>query len=112
VLVDPLRYRYGGPSWVARAACRLVSRPDVIVVLDASPAVVRARKQEVTPSESLRQSLAYRRLAAETPGAHLVDAAVSSEQVLDAVMTILRREMQASASADCRVATGAGPHCK
>jgi thymidylate kinase len=95
VLVDPRRYRYGGPSWLARTACRLVPRPDVIVILDASTAIVRARKQEVTSSESRRQRAAYRRLAAETSGAHLVDAAAPSEQVLEAIMTILRRQMQA-----------------
>jgi thymidylate kinase len=94
VLVDPLRYRYGGPSWVARAACRIVPRPDLIVVLDAPPVVVQARKQEVTRSESERQSLAYRRLAAEVPGAHLVDAAVAPERLLETVTTIMRRQLQ------------------
>jgi len=107
VLVDPLRYRYAGPSWLARAACRLVPRPDVIVILDASPAVVRARKQEVTPEESRRQSLAYRRLAAETPGAHLVDATGPSEQVLASIMMILRRQMLTAAGS--RTAIEGGP---
>jgi thymidylate kinase len=95
VSVDPRRYRYGGAVWLVRVACRFVPRPDVIVVLDASPAVVRARKQEVSLGESRRQSLAYRRLAARTRGAHLVDASMPSEQVLEAVMVILRREIHA-----------------
>jgi thymidylate kinase len=98
LLADPLRYRYGGPSWGAWAACRLVPRPDVVVVLDAPPVVVRARKQEVTPAESERQSLAYRRLAAEVAGAHLVDATVAPKEVLEAVTTIVRRHMRATAS--------------
>jgi thymidylate kinase len=104
VLVDPLRYRYGGPSWVTRAACRLVPQPDVVVILDAPPVVVRARKQEVTPAESERQSLAYRRLATEVARAHLVDATVAPEEVLEAVTTIVRRHMRATA----RQAGGAG----
>ena len=104
VLVDPLRYRYGGPSWVARAACRIVPRPDLIVVLDAPPVVVQARKQEVTRSESERQSLAYRRLAAEVPGAHLVDAAVAPERLLETVMTIMRRQLE-DATARSQAAT-------
>jgi thymidylate kinase len=93
MLVDPVRYRYGGPPWLARAACQLVPRPNIIVVLDAPATVVRARKQEVTPAESERQSLAYRRLAAEVTGAHLVDATVAPEQVLEAVTTTVRRHM-------------------
>jgi thymidylate kinase len=95
VLVDPARYRLGGPSWVARAACRLVPRPDLIVVLDAPASVVRARKQEVSTAESQRQSLAYRRLAADVPGAHLVDATMTPEQVVDAVISIVRRHLDA-----------------
>ena len=95
IQADPLRYRYGGPSWLARAACRLVPRPDLIVVLDAPTSVVRARKQEVTTAESERQSLAYRRLAAEVTGAHLVDATMTPQQVVEAVISIVRRHLDA-----------------
>jgi thymidylate kinase len=91
LLVDPVRYRYGGPRWVARMACRLVPRPDLIVVLDGSPAVVRARKQEVSQSESTRQRIAYRRLTADTPGAYLVDAEMPPAQVREATLKILRQ---------------------
>jgi thymidylate kinase len=108
VLVDPLRYRYAGPSWLVRAGCSLVPRPDVIAVLDANPAVIRARKQEVTLAESRRQNLEYRRLTAVTRGAHLVDAAAPSEQVLETVMTILRRQLRAATPG--RKAAGTGQH--
>jgi thymidylate kinase len=104
MLADPLRYRYGGPSWVARAACRLVPRPDIIVVLDAPTSVVRARKQEVTTAESERQSIAYRRLATAVAGAHLVDATMPPQQVVEAVISALRRHMLQRAGAS---ATGA-----
>jgi thymidylate kinase len=95
VLVDPLRYRYGGPVWLARAACSIVPRPDVVVVLDAPPDVVRLRKTEVAPAESARQSAAYRRLAADLGRAHLVDASGSPDQVLDTVTAIVRNQMRA-----------------
>jgi thymidylate kinase len=94
VLVDPLRYRYGGPAWLVRAACALVPRPDVVVILDAPAAVVRARKTEVPLAESVRQCEAYRRLAREVSGAHLVDATQRPDQVLDAVTGILRRRLR------------------
>lgn len=95
MLVDPLRYRYGGPSWVVRTACRLVPRPDLIVILDAPTSVVRARKQEVTTAESERQSLAYRGLAAAAPGAHLVDATMTPQQITEAVILIVRSHLDA-----------------
>ena len=100
VLVDPMRYRYGGPLWVVRAACRLVPRPDLIVVLDAPTSVVRSRKQEVTTAESERQSLAYRRLAADLTDAHLVDATGNPQQIVETVISIIRGHLDARAAGD------------
>jgi thymidylate kinase len=93
MLADPVRYRYGGPSWLVRVACRLAPRPDVILILDAPPEVVRARKQEVTLDESRRQRHAYRRLAADLPGTHLLDATAPSGQLLTEVTALLRQEI-------------------
>jgi thymidylate kinase len=94
VVVDPLRYRYGGPAWLPRLMCRLAPRPDAIAVLDADPAVIRARKQEVTVAESQRQTVEYRRLHTVMRGVHLVDTAKPPQQVVDSVMTIVRRHVQ------------------
>jgi thymidylate kinase len=47
LLVDPKRYRYGGPLWLARLASRLMPQPDLVIFLDAEPDVLLSRKQEV-----------------------------------------------------------------
>jgi thymidylate kinase len=47
LLVDPIRYRYGGPMWLARLAGRLMPQPDLVIFLDAPPDVLLSRKQEV-----------------------------------------------------------------
>jgi len=73
VLVDPKRYRYGGPQWFVRFLCRLAPRPDVTVILDADPEQVARRKNEVSFAELQRQSREYRRLATTMHGAVLVD---------------------------------------
>ena len=86
VLVDPRRYRYGGPAWLTRLVWRLVPKPDLVVVLDAPPVVLRARKQEVTPAETARQRAAYRELGRRVRGGRIVDAA----QPLDAVVADVR----------------------
>jgi len=59
LLIDPKRYRYGGPQWVARLIGGLMPRPKLWILLDAPPAVLRARKQEVSPQETARQREAY-----------------------------------------------------
>lgn len=48
LLVDPVRYRYGGPMWTARLVGKLIPQPLLWVLLDAPAEVLLARKQEVT----------------------------------------------------------------
>ncbi|NOT40053.1 MAG: hypothetical protein HOP13_06145 [Alphaproteobacteria bacterium] len=84
ILADPLRYRNGAPAWTVRFFARFVPRPDLFLILDASPNTVRARKAEVSAAESERQHAAYRALAHEIPGAHLVDANAAAEIVAGA----------------------------
>ena len=96
MLVDPRRYRYGGPQRLLRAASRVVPKPDIVVVLDAPPAVIRSRKQEVSTEESIRQSAAYRQLAEEIAGGQLVDACRDPHRVVADVLSLLVEEMRAS----------------
>jgi thymidylate kinase len=74
VAIDPLRYRYGGPLWLARALARLVPLPDVVLVLDAPENVVRSRKQEVAPDEVQRQRRLYLEYGNVTARARVIDA--------------------------------------
>ena len=62
VLVDPLRYRYGGPAWYAALLCRLLPEPDLVIFLDASDDLILARKSELSRAEIQRQRVAYRKL--------------------------------------------------
>lgn len=62
VLVDPLRYRYGGPRWFAAILSRLVPEPDLVILLDADEHLIRARKAELSLPEIKRQRQAYRGL--------------------------------------------------
>jgi len=62
LLVDPRRYRYGGPKWLPQFFSRLVPLPDLVLVLDAGEQVIFARKGEVRTAEVRRQREAYRQL--------------------------------------------------
>lgn len=81
MLADPQRYRNGAPEWVVRLIGRLIPRPDIWLVLDVAPDIVRARKLEVSPKENFRQFHAYRALARELKEAHLIDASGAPEDV-------------------------------
>jgi thymidylate kinase len=89
ILVDPLRYRYSAPIWIARIASRLMPQPDIILFLDADPGVLISRKQEVT-REALKSSREkYLALCASHPRFRIIDASQPLEHVIDEVLTIV-----------------------
>jgi thymidylate kinase len=89
LLVDPKRYRYGAPIWLARWIGHLVPRPDLWILLDASPEVIRSRKREVTLEESCRQCDAYRALMSELHKSRIVDASPCLAQVTQTVKNLI-----------------------
>jgi thymidylate kinase len=81
ILIDPRRYRYGGPLWLVRMLRPLIPQPDLILVLDATAEVVSARKQELTPNEVRRQRRLYAHCMRKYPGTRLIDATGPVSQV-------------------------------
>jgi thymidylate kinase len=60
ILIDPIRYRYGGPMWLARGLRWLIPPRDVFfLVLDADEHVIYSRKRELAFDEVVRQRKAY-----------------------------------------------------
>ena len=57
VLVDPRRYRYGGPLWYAKFLAGMVPEPNVVILLDADEHSIAARKCEV-PLLEIKKSTA------------------------------------------------------
>lgn len=89
LLVDPRRHRYGGPLWLARLAGRFFPKPDLVVLLDAAPEVLYARKREVSLDETTRQREAYLDLVKEIPNGRVVDASRSPREVAAGVEKII-----------------------
>jgi thymidylate kinase len=73
LLIDPLRYRYGGSMWLAKFIGRLVPPPDLpFLVLDAEDEVILSRKREVPPEELRRQREGYQQFTLNAKRATLV----------------------------------------
>lgn len=85
ILVDPQRYRYGGPVTLAQTLRHLVPSPDLVILLDAPAEVVHARKQEVPLAETVRARQEYLSLINSLPQGRVVDASRPLEQVVAAV---------------------------
>ena len=95
LLVDPRRYRHNAPAWLTRIAARLVPRPSLFVFLDAPVERLQSRKQEVSPLEGERQRGAYLRLAAQLPGAQVVNVDRPLSEVVTDVVSLIRQHMTA-----------------
>jgi thymidylate kinase len=81
IAVDPLRYRYGGPAWAARALRRMLPWPDLVLVLDVAGEVAVARKGELTREEADRQRWAFQALAAGRDAWRVIDASAAPDAV-------------------------------
>jgi thymidylate kinase len=82
LLVDPKRYRYGGPAWAAKLVGKLMPQPKLWILLDASAEVLQARKQEVTIDETARQRYAYSDFVRKQRKYVIVDASQSLGRVI------------------------------
>ena len=93
LLADPRRFRFSGPAWMVRMLGWLVPSPDLVLLLDAPPAVTLSRKREVEPGEARRQRHAYLSLAAGIPAANAIAAAPAVSQVRDQSTRIVTRHL-------------------
>ncbi len=82
LLVDPVRYRYGGPAWAAKLVGILMPMPKLWVLLNAPPEVLQARKQEVEAGETERQCRGYLDLVRQQPKYAIIDASQTLEKVI------------------------------
>lgn len=89
LLVDPRRYHYGGSMRLAHVVGRLVPQPHLVILLDAPPEVLRARKQELSLGEVTRQREAYLELVRNLPNGHLVDTSRPLDEAAAAVERII-----------------------
>ena len=90
LLVDPKRYRYGGPQYLARLASRWMPQPDRVIYLDASPDVLLSRKQEVAFEALELSRVAYRALGSSLRDFEEIDASESLERVVCRVMMVIQ----------------------
>jgi len=82
LMVDPRRYRYGGPQWLILALMPFVPKPHLVLVLDASEETVLSRKQELDFKELRRLRNCYGRLAGRIASTEVVQADEEIGQVV------------------------------
>ena len=96
ILVDAKRYRYGGPIWTLRLLQHLIPKPDLVVLLDAPPEILQARKQEVPFEVTARQCQAYQSLVRTLPNGRIVDANQQKGRVADRVADLVLEKLRSA----------------
>jgi thymidylate kinase len=80
ILIDPIRYRYGGPNGLIRFLTnRLPIKDNLYLVLDADPELILSRKTELAAPELVRQREAYRQWAARHVNAVVITSAADMD---------------------------------
>jgi len=79
--IDPKRYRYGGPPWLAKALRPFVPAPDITLVLDADEDILLSRKQELPRAELSRQRQLYRVHRSGSSVVHIINASAPIDEV-------------------------------
>jgi thymidylate kinase len=89
LIVDPRRFRYGGPARLLEVLLNVRPNPDCVLILDAPDEVILSRKEELGPAEIRRQRRAYLGLANQGIQSHVVDAAQSRAKVRAEILSIV-----------------------
>ena len=71
----------------------MVPKPDLVIVLNAPPEVLQARKQEVSFEETVRQCRAYVSLGRALVNGHIVEANQIFERVAGDVTDLILRHL-------------------
>ncbi len=100
ILVDPIRYRYGGPMWIANMIGRLIPQPDLFILLDAPAEVLQSRVQEVPFSETVRQRENYREFIIIKSHGYIIDASRSLIDVTSNVNEVILNFLAARQNQD------------
>ena len=91
IAIDPKRYRLRISPSLVRALARWLPRADLVIVLEASPRILRARKNELPLSELARQMASWRVLAAQDPARFvIIDASMDAHDVLERALAHVR----------------------
>jgi hypothetical protein len=79
--VDPRRYRMQVPRGLVIALGRLLPRPDMVLVLEATADTLLERKQEISADEAQRQTQAWRTVLPAGTRRSVIDASRSIDEV-------------------------------
>lgn len=83
LLVDPQRYRYGGPMGFARLVCNLFPSPDLWIMLDPATETSESRSRQLPRAEAAMRLEAYRAFVRTRKRYVILDASQTPDRVTE-----------------------------
>ena len=102
ILVDPQRYRFGGPFSVARIAAKYIPKPDLFIILDLPPDIAHKRKPEVPVEEASKLRTRYLKLAETLHNSIVINADKGPQEVYSEVRKIIVDNLAQRVSRDIK----------
>lgn len=93
LLVDPLRYRYGGPLSLARVIISVMPQPDIVFYLDISPEASYSRKKELNIDVLSAHRGRYIELCGQHPRFLIIDASRPLNSVTRSVRDAINEKL-------------------
>lgn len=88
-IVDRRRYRYSGPTWLLKWIWAIAPKPDLIILLDAPPEVIAARKSELPLERIVELREGYRSVVGKLSNGHVIDASQPLAKVVHDVESVV-----------------------
>ena len=88
-IVDRRRYRYSGPTWLLKWIWAIAPKPDLIILLDAPPEVIAARKSELPMERIIELREGYRSVVGRLSNNHVIDASQPLAKVVHDVESLV-----------------------
>jgi glycosyltransferase involved in cell wall biosynthesis/thymidylate kinase len=92
MLVHPERYGFRVPIWLMRLAAKCVPSPDLLILLSDEPAVIHARKSELSPAKIAEQIAAYQQELPHWGKSAVIETTGGAESVRARVSELILRE--------------------
>jgi thymidylate kinase len=90
--VDMERYQYNLPKFLPRMFLFMIPKPDLLIILNASPEVIYERKKELTIEEIEDQQIKYKQIAKKEKKSVIVDANLPLDKVVDDITEIILKK--------------------
>jgi len=97
IIVDPIRYRYGGNKQFTELLSKFVPKPNLTFILIGDPKILYMRKKELSLQELERQIVGYKKLSKEISNSFIINTLNEIDDVVRFTSLQIKKQLSLSA---------------